>query len=144
MAEAANPEMVSVPLVGWSLAQALRDVADVHLVTQIRNRDAIARAGWVEGRDFTAIDSERVARPLWKFANLLGVGGRTGRGWTVAQAISLFSDAYFERLVWREFGPRILAGEWDLVHRITPLTPAKPSLVGRRCAKPAYPSCWAR
>ena len=139
MAEAANPEMVSVPLVGWSLAQALRDVADVHLVTQIRNRDAIARAGWVEGRDFTAIDSERVARPLWKFANLLGVGGRTGRGWTVAQAISLFSDAYFERLVWREFGPRILAGEWDLVHRITPLTPAKPSLVGRRCAKAGIP-----
>ncbi|WP_331429060.1 hypothetical protein [Paracoccus sanguinis] len=95
LAEAANPEMVSVPLVGWSLTSALRDVADVHLVTQIRNRDAIVRAGWSEGRDFTAIDSEAVARPLWRLSQMLGVGGSTNRGWTVQQAITVFSDAYF-------------------------------------------------
>lgn len=139
VAEAANPEMVSVPLVGWSLTAALREVAEIHLVTQIRNRDAILRAGLVEGRDFTIIDSKSVARPLWRLTNLLGVGTSSNKGWTISQAITVLSDGYFERLVWREFGHRIKAREWDVVHRITPLSPVKPSFVGRQTAAVGVP-----
>src|SRR4051812_27730539 len=84
IAESCNPEWVSVPLEGWSHAEALRRLTDAHLVTQIRNRAAIERAGLVHGRDFTAIDSEKVARPISQLARKF-TGGRN-KGWTMLMA----------------------------------------------------------
>lgn len=137
IAEACNPEWVSVPLVGWSMASALRAVADVHLVTQVRNRDAILRAGLVEGQDFTVIDSEPVARPLWRLASLLRMG--EGKGWTTVQAIDALSYQYFEHLVWRTFKAGLKSDQFDIVHRLTPLSPTIPSSLAARCKKLGIP-----
>lgn len=133
IAEAANPDWVSVPLVGWSLAHALREVADVHLVTQVRNRTAILAAGYEEGRDFTAIDSEALARPAYKLAERLR--GGAGKGWTILQAANALSYPYFERLVWRHFREDLISGRYDIVHRITPLSPTAQSALAPRLAK---------
>ena len=63
VAEAANPEWASVPLVGWSHARALAEVADVHLVTQVRNREAILRAENLHADEATVFEVEDY---LWK------------------------------------------------------------------------------
>jgi glycosyltransferase involved in cell wall biosynthesis len=130
VAEAANPEWVSVPLIGWSLSHALAKVADVHLVTNIRNRDAILRAGLVEGRDFTAIDNEQIASPLSKLSEMLR--GGAGKGWTTTTAFQSLAHYSFERKLWDEFKERLAAREFDLVHRITPLSPTSQSIIAKR------------
>ncbi|MGR3501876.1 glycosyltransferase family 4 protein [Pseudaestuariivita sp.] len=137
IAEAANPNWVSVPLIGWSLSRALAEVADVTLVTQVRNRDDILQTGLVEGSEFVAIDSEAVMRPAWGVSERLR--GGAGVGWTMLQAVSRFAYPYFERLVWQRFGPEIEAGAYDIVHRITPLSPTQPSPIAGKVTRAGVP-----
>lgn len=135
IAEAANPEWTSVPLVGWNLYHALAKVADVHLVTQVRNVPALLRKGLIEGRDFTALDNETVAAPLYGLAGrLLGK-----ESWTALTAFSSLAYYSFEWKLWRIFGDRLAAREFDVVHRITPLSPTAQSLIARKLGRLGIP-----
>jgi glycosyltransferase involved in cell wall biosynthesis len=137
IAEAANPEWTSNALIGWSLSRALAKVAHVHLVTQLRNRGAIVRAGLVEGKDFSAIDNERYALPLWKVSTKLGAGGLFGH--TMSTALGSLAYYSFESELWRQFAGRVNGHEFDLVHRITPLSPTSQSIIAKRLAKLGIP-----
>lgn len=137
VAEACNPQWVSVPLVGWSHSRAIARQTRAHLVTQVRNRSALIEAGLVEGQDFTAIDSEAIAARVYRLATFLR--GGSGTGWTTNTALASLAYYYFEHLVWKRLGARVRGREFDVVHRITPLSPTIPSLMARKCRAAGVP-----
>ncbi|WP_428243549.1 glycosyltransferase [Gynuella sp.] len=137
IAEAANPEWTSVPLIGWFHAVAISRVCDAHLVTQVRNQAAIERAGWQEGKQFTAINSEKVIAPLYKISTFLR-GGKS-LGWTITTAIASIAYPYFEYCCWKKFRKELKQGAYDVVHRITPVSPTAPSYLAKKLKKLGIP-----
>lgn len=137
LAETANPEWTSVPLIGWSLCKALSDRLDTHIVTQVRNRAAFLRAGLREGEDFTVIDNDAYAASFWRIADRLK--GGSGKGWTMSTAFASLAYYTFEQQVWSRFKTRLLAGEFALVHRVTPVSPTSQSPIAPRLARAGIP-----
>src|SRR5579863_1953529 len=131
IAELANPDWESVPLVGWSHWRALSKIVDGHLVTQVRNQENILKAGESPER-FTALDSTPVERRVARIGQVLR--GKGGGGQTTLTALNAVTYYYFEELLWRRFGASIARGDWDIVHRLTPLSPTTPSLLAAKCS----------
>ncbi len=142
LAESCNPDWFSVPLVGWFHCEALHRLTDIeaHVVTQLRNREAFLREGWREGVDFTALDTEAIAGPLCRLDE--AVRKATGLGWTFSTALASIPQAYFEYQTWKLFGKEIQARQWDVVHRVTSLSPTVPSVIVGACQGAGVPFVW--
>lgn len=131
VAEQANPEWVSGPLIGWQVYRELAHRGPCHLVTQVRNRPALERAGLTEGVEFTAIDNEALASPMHRFGELLS--SLIGGGEALQTALSILPYYRFEQLVWRRFRDELKSGRYHLLHRVTPVSPVYPCLLASRC-----------
>jgi glycosyltransferase involved in cell wall biosynthesis len=137
LAEACNPAWASVPLVGYNFARALarHPRLDVTIATQVRN------AADLDGDVLTAtarveyIDTEWVARGMYKLAKKLRRG--EGLAWTIDTALSVPGYYAFEREVRRRFRHELTGSDgFDLVHRITPLSPVAPSPLASQIDRP--------
>jgi glycosyltransferase involved in cell wall biosynthesis len=128
LAEACNPAWSSVPLVGYNFVRALarHPRLDVTVATQIRNAadldgDVLSALARVE-----FIDNEWIARHLYKLATRLR--GGQGLAWTIDTALAVPSYYAFEREVLHRFRDELTGPDgFDVVHRITPLSPVAPS-----------------
>ena len=137
IAEGANPSLTSASLVGWSCVKAIAAITDAHIVTEWRNRDDFLKAGLVEGEDFTAIDTRRTQGMAWRATKLLS--RRDNFSWSLYAIFSNLAYPFFERAVWKQFGPRLKAGEFDVVHRILPLSPTTPSWIAGKLKQIGVP-----
>jgi glycosyltransferase involved in cell wall biosynthesis len=124
LADDCNPEWPSLPVVGYMAARAIAEYADVVVATHIRNRANIEKAGFGQAK-VRYIDNEYIARPTYKFARLIRGGAQTA--WTTAVALSYPSYLAFEWEVWKSTREELRRGNFDIVHRITPMSPTLPS-----------------
>jgi glycosyltransferase involved in cell wall biosynthesis len=127
IAEACNPAWTSVPLVGYNLARALSQRSDlrVTIATHVRNREALASSDLGRRADIHYIDNEWIARPIHRFARLLRGGDQLG--WTIDTAMAWPSYVVFEWTIEKVLSARLKNGEFDLIHRITPVSPTAAS-----------------
>lgn len=133
LAEECNPEWSSLPSVGYQACRALDEEVDVTLVTHIRNRPALERRGLRRGR-IVYIDNEYIAAPLYRFGAFLR-GGHSA-AWTINIAMYYPSYLAFESLVWQRFAHDLHHGQFDVVHRVTPMSPTLPSPLAQRSPVP--------
>ncbi|MCW5853826.1 MAG: glycosyltransferase family 4 protein [Anaerolineae bacterium] len=113
--------------------RAIAEVADVVVATQIRNRQAIERAGKGQAR-VVYLDTERVARPLWRLG--LALRGGPQMGWLIQNLLEYLSYLAFEMQAARRFGAALRRGDFDVVHRLTPMNTLAPSPMARGCSVP--------
>jgi len=124
LADSCHPDWVSLPAVAYKAARALAERADVTLVTSVRNREALAARGCGRAR-VEYIDSEAVAAPLYRLGKFLR--GGDSLAWSTNVALLYPTYLAFEWLVWRRFRGELAAGAFDVVHRLTPMSPTIPS-----------------
>ena len=133
LADDCNPEWPSLPVVGYKAALAIADYADVTVATHVRNRPNLQKAGFGQAQ-VEYIDNEYVAKGMYKLNTWLRGGNQVG--WTTHIALNYPSYLAFEFEVWRRYRAQLAAGEFDLVHRLTPMSPTLPSPLASVCPVP--------
>lgn len=130
IAEACNPTFTSVPLVGYNFVRALAERTDLEVVvaTHVRNKAALDLDAVSSLVTFIYVDNEAIARPLHKFSQLLR---SEGLSWTIATAMGWPSYIYFEYKLYSLLKSEFEKGYFDVVHRVTPLTPTRGSPLAR-------------
>lgn len=135
IAESNNPEWTSVPLVSHNHASALAKLHHVTLVTHQINQPAIERHP-VGYREVLFLKFPLIDRVLdWMFDHVF-------KGDFGSQALTLVRIPFyiaFERRAWRTLKTRLAAREFDVVMRLTPVSPAVPSYLAGRLRRLGIP-----
>ncbi|MDU8914135.1 glycosyltransferase [Aestuariicoccus sp. MJ-SS9] len=132
VADECNPEWPSLPIVGYKYALEIGKLADVTVATHVRNRENIEKAG--SSVPFAYVDNEWIAAPLYRLAKLVRGGEEVG--WSTSMILNYLPYLAFEHGVWKHFRPQLTGGAFDIVHRITPMSPTLPSWLAHKVRQP--------
>jgi len=134
LAEQCNPEWASLPYFSYQLALATSKKIDVVLVTHIRGQRGIENNLTGNNLEVIYIDNEFIAKPLYILGQLLKkikLGGLMTN-----MALKYPPYIMFEYLAYKKLKKRLSYGEFDLIHRISPVSPTLPSPFAKWSDKP--------
>jgi glycosyltransferase involved in cell wall biosynthesis len=110
--------------VGYKACKAIGERVEAVVATHVRNERAITREGM--GRcEVVYINNEYIAKPMYRLSQLLRGGNSVA--WTTQLAMAYLPYLAFEHEAWRRFKGELMEGQFDVVHRITPMSPTLPS-----------------
>ena len=114
-----NPTHTSEPLVAYNLFRALsRESPHLRLATYSFNENALRAAG-VQPDQVIYVDGiEKERERFWQTLRRLP---------RIAPLWRALVHIHFERSIWRLYGKKIRQGHFDIIHRITPVSPTVPS-----------------
>ena len=125
-----GPGMGSVSQIGWEWYQRLSREHHVTLVTHVRNQQALEAAGApFKGSEVVFIDTEWFAGPLYRLARYLFP--KSEHSVFLVSSLDYF---VFDFTAYRQLRARLDAAShrvWDVLHRVTPVTLAAPTWLGR-------------
>ena len=125
LANDCNPDWPSLPVVGYNACRGIAEHVEVVVATHIRNNENITTKGFGNAQ-VEYLDNEYIASPMYKAATWLrGVAVQWAGPPTLPCSI---------RRTWRlnmkrgsDSKTQITSGKFDLVHRVTPMSPTLPS-----------------
>lgn len=126
LASDCNPQWHSLPALVAEYYLSLREHAEITLVTQIRNKKDLA-SFLPAGSRVIYLDTEKIASPLYKLSEFFTRD--PNKAMTSKVAFRYPSYLYFEYCAWKYFKQELQSGEFDLVHRASPMSPTLPSLI---------------
>lgn len=126
LASDCNPQWHSLPALVAEYYISLLPYADVTLVTQVRNKKDLQKF-LPQDSKVTYLDTEKVAKPLYKLSELFTRD--PNKAMTSKVAFRYPSYLYFEFCAWRHYKEALLADEFDIIHRASPMSPTLPSLI---------------
>ena len=103
------------------------------VVTASYNRENLEKAGIGKAK-IVYVNPHIKLTLLEKIISFLRAGGT--KGWTLQMLLNYPNIIKFERGAWRLLAEEIKAGKFDLVHRVSPMSPTLPSYLARVCPIP--------
>jgi glycosyltransferase involved in cell wall biosynthesis len=136
LANDCNPDWPSLPVVGYNACRGIAEHVETVVATHVRNRENITKKGFGKAA-VEFLDNEYIASPMYKAATFLR-GGKSV-GWTTNIAMQYPPYLAFEWEAWKKFAVELKAKKFDLVHRVTPMSPTLPSPIAKWLAKIGVP-----